>query len=141
MERASSPSGTVADTLTEAASRGWSLEGNQVAATSGCPATIAPSSVCMKPEVPRSSAMVSGTPSYSTTVVNSESSFKESSGVTVSSSPSRVQSASSSSTVIELISRPWKSRLKLDRCWVATAWMVATAVRTSVSGSYRRSRS
>ena len=56
---ASSPSGTVAETLTEAASRGWSLEGNQVAATSGWPATIAPSSVWMKPEVPRSSAMVS----------------------------------------------------------------------------------
>ena len=60
---ASVPLGTAIDSSNVAASRGWSLEGNQVAATSGWPATIAPSSVCMKPEVPRSSWMVSGTPS------------------------------------------------------------------------------
>jgi hypothetical protein len=141
LEIASSPFGTVAETLTDAASRGWSLEGNQVAATSGSPATIAPSSVCMKPEVPRSSWMVSGTPSYRTTVVNSLDFRSESSGVTVSSPASRLQSASSPSTAMDRTVRPSKSRLKLDRCWVATAWMVATPVRTSVAGSYVTSRS
>ena len=62
-EIASRPSGTVAVTATEAASRGWSFAGNQVAAPCGWPATIAPSSVCMKPDDPKASSMVSGTPS------------------------------------------------------------------------------
>ena len=37
--------------------------------------------------------------------------------------------------VIDLTSIPWRSRLKLDRPWVARASMVATPVRTSVAGS------
>src|SRR4029453_9950758 len=49
---ASRPFGTEAVTLTGAASRGWSLAGNQVAAASGWPATIAPSSGGVKPGRP-----------------------------------------------------------------------------------------
>ena len=63
LEMASRPSGTVALTLTEAASRGWSLAGNHVAAPCGWPATIAPSSVGMEPERPKASSIVCGTPS------------------------------------------------------------------------------
>ena len=43
------PCGTVTWKSYAALSLGWSLTGNQPAATSGCPATVAPSSVAMKP--------------------------------------------------------------------------------------------
>jgi hypothetical protein len=62
-ETPSTPAGTVIDTDTLAASDGWSFDGNQVAATSGCPTASAPSSVWKKPDAPSSSCRVCGTPS------------------------------------------------------------------------------
>ncbi len=61
----SSPSGTVTAKLKPARSRGWSLTGNQVAATWGWPATSTPSSVRMNPPHPSawSQERGSGTPS------------------------------------------------------------------------------
>jgi hypothetical protein len=48
----SSPAGAVASKVNDALSLGWSFAGNQVAATSGWPTTMAPSSVAMKPDTP-----------------------------------------------------------------------------------------
>ena len=45
----SSPSGTVTSKVYDALSIGWSLTGNHAVATSGWPATMAPSGVVMNP--------------------------------------------------------------------------------------------
>ncbi|WP_345390156.1 hypothetical protein [Nonomuraea salmonea] len=50
-------------------------------------------------------------------------------GRTVSSEPCRVKVAAASSTVTPRTCRPVRSRLKLDRSWVAAARMVATPSR------------
>jgi len=68
LEIASSPAGTVTTNVKLALSVGWSLSGNQLAATSGSPATTAPSSVCMNPASmlksgPMTICWVLGTPS------------------------------------------------------------------------------
>ena len=49
-DRPASPAGTVISNVYAALSVGWSLTGNQVAATCGSPTTSAPSSVWMKPD-------------------------------------------------------------------------------------------
>src|SRR3954452_490165 len=64
-----SPAGAVMWKVNDALSRGWSLAGNQLEAPWGSPATIAPSSVWMNPEAPKSSS-VAGMPSYAATTVN-----------------------------------------------------------------------
>ena len=64
----SRPAGAVTTKVYDALSIGWSLTGNQLAATSGWPATIAPSSVWMNPASmvkpgPSTISWVIGTPS------------------------------------------------------------------------------
>lgn len=135
LEDASSPSGTATSIVYDAVSVGWSFTGNHVAATCGCPATRAPSSVGMKPDRPRFSTIGAGTPSYRTTTRNRERSRRPRCGVTVSSSPSRDQAAVRPSTTTDRTARPDRSRLNADRSWVACAVIVASPTITSVAGS------
>jgi hypothetical protein len=137
---ASNPFGTVIRNVYDAVSLGWSLTGNHVSATCGCPTTRAPSWVWMNPDRPPNSSSVSGTPSYLTTVTKRVRSRIPRAGVILSSPPSRLHLARRPLTVIDRTVSPTKSRLYLERFWVARAVMVATPVRTSVEGSYRISR-
>ena len=87
---ASRPAGTAMWYVNEALSRGWSLAGNQVAATCGSPWTIAPSSVGRNPRKPKPSWKIgSGTPSYRATTVKVEPFVSPLFGLTVSSWPLR----------------------------------------------------
>jgi hypothetical protein len=64
LDTASRPLGTVTAMVKEALSIGWSLAGNQVAATSGWPMITTPSSVWKTPASPRlGSTMTCGIPS------------------------------------------------------------------------------
>ncbi len=133
-EIASVPAGTEIAIVNEALSRGWSLAGNHVAATCGSPIAMAPSSVWMNPESPKSSR-VNGTPSYVATTVNVAPLVIPCFGVTVSSLSTRFVAAVVPFTVTLCRSSPMKSRLKADRFWVAFAVIVATPVSWSVAGS------
>jgi hypothetical protein len=63
-DKDSRPCGAVIRVVKDALSSGWSLTGNQVEATSGCPTMTMPSSVAKTPDEPRfGSAMTWGTPS------------------------------------------------------------------------------
>jgi hypothetical protein len=62
LDTATRPAGAVTVTATDAASRGWSSAGNQVAALSGWPETTAPSSVCTNPDAVHPLPPASGTP-------------------------------------------------------------------------------
>ena len=131
---ASSPVGTVMWNVNDALSRGWSLAGNQVAATCGSPLTIAPSSVGMKPDRPSPprerlrDAVVAGD--------DREGRRRSSgrSGLTVSSWPLRCVLALAPLTVSDRRRMPMKSKLKADRFWVARAVMVAMPVSSRSPG-------
>ena len=103
-----------------------------MAATAGWPSTMAPSSVWKNPDW---SGSVSGTPSYLMTTLNRLPVGIPASGVTVNSPASRLHPAATPSTIADRTVSPSRSRLKLDRFWVAVAEIVATPASTSVAGS------
>src|SRR5688572_18481344 len=68
-----------------ALSRGWSLTGNQDAATNGSPMATAPLSVCRNPVSPSpSSRVAAGTPEYVTATTNWSPAGIGAAGVTTS---------------------------------------------------------
>ena len=82
-----------------------------------------------------------GTPSYTTFASNRSPFASGFFGVTMSSCPSRVYVAGLSPTSISRTVIPTKSKSKLQRLWVARAWITALPSRTSVAGSYETFRS
>ena len=106
-----SPAGTVISKEYDAASEGWSLTGNQVAAECGCPTITTPSSLGTTPYIPMTRS-TSGevTPEYRTTVVNDDAFRIPSAGVMINSWPDLENVAVCLSTVIERTSRPFRSR-------------------------------
>ena len=111
-----------------ALSRGWSLTGNHVAATCGCPATTAPSGVWNQPAWPRAgSSSRTGTPWYFIVTRNFCPFFRAFFGVTTSSCPVRVHEAATPLTRSASIFRPTKSRLNLESDVVAVARTPVTA--------------
>jgi hypothetical protein len=132
LEIASSPRGTVISNVYDALSLGWSFTGYHVSAPWGWPTSSAPSSVWKKPDV---SGSVCGTPSYAMRTANLLWSRSPRDGLIVSSPSAWVHRARSPFTRTDRTVRPSKSRLKLDRFWVALASILATPVNVSVGGS------
>ena len=108
-----SPAGTVISKEYDAASAGWSLTGNQVAAECGCPTITTPSSLGTTPYIPMTrSTSGEGTPEYRTTVVNDDAFRIPAAGVMINSWPDRENAAVFLSTLIERTSRPYQVKIE-----------------------------